>query len=533
MKILNSLLLLIILNLNTKLIKSEASANKKNLLVINIPFETKYIHEIPNDSNEDYYEDYGYDFIDASFSSQDMINEWFYNGIYLSSEIGDRLYNLYLFLDVENSDFTIGRCNKVNTTSFHRMIHNFSYYFSHSSTFSSKEEKNPNNNKIYKIAKDEFTIDRFNLSFLELKFIVNDNIDNINEPLCGNIGLNVIDKSSDYFETNIFRQLKDKELISNYIWTLGYRAEQFGNIILGGEPHFYDGKNYFMSQYKTTYSKIRKNSEFSKISPWSFTFNKVFINKTQKINKEQIVNITDLIDDEAELLIEHGLIIGTEDYKNSIDNIFFNDLFDNKICRRDVVSFYDKVQGINSKYCVYSCEKLAFQGKEIYYQPNYTKPYFNFPSINFFNKDLNYTFTLLNSNLFITKGRVYFLIIFDYENKNKIWKLGEPFLSKFKFVFNPDQKTIGFYNPLLPKIDNDIYIRDNMGNDNEHIYDKEKIINKSYLWYYIGSITIIIILLGIAIYLAKKLHKARKKRANELDDSFDYTEAESPEINAS
>ena len=50
-------------------------------------------------------------------------------------------------------------------------------------------------------------------------------------------------------------------------------------------------------------------------------------------------------------------------------------------------------------------------------------------------------------NLFILKGRVYSLIIFEDENNNKIWKLGEPFLSKFKFVFNPDQKTIGFYNP--------------------------------------------------------------------------------------
>ena len=34
-------------------------STSENLLIISIPFETKYIHEIPNDSNEDYYEDYG------------------------------------------------------------------------------------------------------------------------------------------------------------------------------------------------------------------------------------------------------------------------------------------------------------------------------------------------------------------------------------------------------------------------------------------------------------------------------------------
>ena len=531
MKRLNSLLFLILLISNTKLIKTEKTSSQNNPLIINFSFETKYIHEIPNDSNEDYYNDYGYDFIDATFSSQDMINEWFYNGIYLSTEIGDKNKDIFLFLDVENSDFTIGPCNKINATSFHRSVRDYSYFFANSSTFSITEEKNSNNNKNYKIGKEEFTINKQNLSNIELKFILNDN-GNINEPTCGNIGLNVIDKTSDYFDTNIFRQLKNKELISNYIWTLGYRAEQFGNIILGGEPHLFDGKNYFLSQYKTTYSKIRINSN-EKLSPWSFKFNNVFINKKHKNNKVANDNITYLYNDEAELLIERGLIIGTEDYKNLIDNEFFNDLFNNKTCKSELVSFYNKVIGKESKYYVYSCEKLAFQGKDIYYSPNYSKPYFNFPSINFFNKDLNYTFTLLNSNLFITKGRVYFLIIFEYENENKIWKLGEPFLSKFKFVFNPDQKTIGLYNPNLPKIDNDIYIKDKIGNDNDEIYEKEKNINHSYLWYYIGSIIIIIILLGIAIYLGKKLHRARKKRPNELDDSFDYTEADGPIINAS
>ena len=121
------------------------SSNDNNPLTISFPFETKYIHEIPNDSNEDYYNDYGYDNMNDGFTYQDMINDWFYNGIYISIEVGNKDRDLYLFLDVENSDFTIGSCNKINATTFTKLINDFSYFFSNSSTFSTKDEKCPNN----------------------------------------------------------------------------------------------------------------------------------------------------------------------------------------------------------------------------------------------------------------------------------------------------------------------------------------------------------------------------------------------------
>ena len=51
------------------------SSNDNSPLTISFSFETKYIYEIPNDSNEDYYEDYGYDNIYTPFTNKDMINE--------------------------------------------------------------------------------------------------------------------------------------------------------------------------------------------------------------------------------------------------------------------------------------------------------------------------------------------------------------------------------------------------------------------------------------------------------------------------
>ena len=59
-----------------------------------------------------------------------------------------------------------------------------------------------------------------------------------------------------------------------------------------------------------------------------------------------------------ELLIENGLIIGTEEYRQLIDNEFFNDLFNNKTCKKDIVSFNNKIIEKESKF--YSCEKLYF-----------------------------------------------------------------------------------------------------------------------------------------------------------------------------
>ena len=495
-------------------------------LIVSIPFETKYIHEIPNDSNEDYYNDYGTDFFDSSFSSQDMINEWFFNGIYFSLELENKKVDAYLFLDVQNSDFTFGQCNKINTSSFPRLIKDYSYYFSNSS-FSEKEEED--SNKMLSIQKEKFSRQKEKINNVELKFILNKI--NLKDPICGNIGLNVLDKQNDIYETNLLKQFKDNDLISNYIWTIIYRAEQFGNIIFGGEPHLYDGKNYFLSQYKTTYANLKINSKKENVSPWSLKFNNIYIKKEDKsktINENNIIYINNY---EAELLIDQGLIIGTQEYKNLIDNEFFNELFDKKICKNEIVEFNNKVNQKSSKYYVYSCEKEPFQGKDIYYSPIYSKPFFNFPSINFYNKDFNYTFSLINTNLFITKGRVYFMIIFEYEKNNKIWKLGEPFISKFKLVFNPDQKTIGFYNPNLPQIDNDIYIKNKINNDNDEIYEKEKNLNKNYLYHYIFSIITIIILIIIIIFLAKKVHKERKKRINELDDNFNYTEVNDNIIN--
>ena len=119
---------------------------------------------------------------------------------------------------------------------------------------------------------------------------------------------------------------------------------------------------------------------------------------------------------------------------------------------------------------------------------------------------MEYIFTIGKEELFEEiEDKIYFLIIFDNNIKNEIWKLGEPFISKYKFVFNQEQKSIGFYNPLLNTIPNSEYDLENINNNeiNKSNYIKYKSFGfKSFL----NNLQNIVLIL----------------RANELFDNFEY-----------
>ena len=91
------------------------------------------------------------------------------------------------------------------------------------------------------------------------------------------------------------------------------------------------------------------------------------------------------------------------------------------------------------------------------------------------------------------------------------------------FLFNPEQKTIGFYNPLLKKIPNSEFDFDNIEKNNTSINnnDESNSVMKIILNYILYFLCIIAFVL-IIIYIIKKLYMNRKKRANELKDDYDY-----------
>ena len=112
------------------------------------------------------------------------------------------------------------------------------------------------------------------------------------------------------------------------------------------------------------------------------------------------------------------------------------------------------------------------------------------------------------TDLFRVKNdKLYFLIYFNKNNKSNRFKLGQIFLKKYLVTFNFDSKMIGFYN--------------------KNIKNEEESVEKKYYEHDIAFIILIII--GFIIFfiagffVGKKIYeKTRRKKANELEDEYDY-----------
>ena len=150
--------------------------------------------------------------------------------------------------------------------------------------------------------------------------------------------------------------------------------------------------------------------------------------------------------------------------------------------------------------------------------------YYNnkFPNLVFHNEKIGDEFILTKKDLFFyndynkSDTNIYFMIYFSYIYTKK-WMLGRPFLEKYRLSFNIDASEIMYHKKKY--IDDDEEIVDVNNNNNEN-YEKDNTIIK---------VIVIVVLVIIIFFLGFFLHKLitkipRKKKANELDDDFDYTE---------
>ena len=468
-----------------------------------IPFRTKNLRVDYDNANYEEIEEEN-----KNVNASSFLNKWFYNGIYFTYQIGTPTQHLTTYLNLDNSYFTIGKCDKIKESTGYTLTKD---RFISSKSLKIKEIKDKNNNLLYNIGNDNIlfydssnyhSTVYVNEEYNGLDFLYDSNEND--ERLCGNVGLSI--NYNDDKNTNFIEQLKQKKIISKYIWTLDYFSLSDGVITIGTEPHFYESNKNFYSQYKTIYANLNNNKK-----SWSFIFDKININGTDYYLKDR----------EVELLIDHGLIIGTEEYKTYIEKSYFNQLIKDEICFKQTAKL-ELEKSLSKDYFIYYCDKLKFKGD---YTSKEEKPFNKFDKINFYQKGLEYIFKMGKEVLFEDiDDKVYFLIIFEKNNNNKVWKLGEPFISKYKFVFNQEQKTIGFYNPLLKKIPNSEYSpyntdqkeKNNNNSTNDNNYKTESILNN------LKNIMFIIVSILIIVYIIKKILNKRKIRANELIENYDY-----------
>ena len=178
-----------------------------------------------------------------------------------------------------------------------------------------------------------------------------------------------------------------------------------------------------------------------------------------------------------------------------------------------------------------------------------------FPNLYFDNVDLNYTFVLTYKDLFIEMNGKYFFLV--TENEDESWLIGYSLLKKYQFVFNQDSRTVGFYNPDIPiekESDSDTDINsDDISTDEEgKNKDNEKVKNDTntepgnqgkndnikktglsieivILIAVLSGVVFLVIGIVVGKFISKKLKE--KKRANELDENYDYNTPQETIIN--
>ena len=311
------------------------------------------------------------------------------------------------------------------------------------------------------------------------------------KQICGYIGLQLEYKDIPYKDNNFIKLLKQNNFISSYTWSVIFfnsldnyknineniKNKYEGFLICGVEEQDYK-KIYSTEDIRTVKAKPR----FGLID-WGMMFTEIYFdnkNNTEKSNYQSQVHIV--------FDIKLDYIISTKYFFDHLQKSVFKQFFDQKIC------FSDEISG--STFFIV-CEKSFEEYIE------------DFPDLYFYNKELNYIFVLPNKDLFkIYKNKIYFSII------SKVyvdcWTLGNIFLKKYPFSFDNDKKLISFIN---------IYNKDikNEGG----ILEKAKNKFKSF----ISAIKNISIIIGIliGIFIGKKIwDKNRKKRANELIDTYQY-----------
>ena len=127
----------------------------------------------------------------------------------------------------------------------------------------------------------------------------------------------------------------------------------------------------------------------------------------------------------------------------------------------------------------------------------------SFPTIYFKKVEMDYIFELNYQDLFSKQpdGKIYFLIIFDTNNPSI--RIGKPFLKKYSLTVDNKEQTIS------------LFLLDDKKEDN----------GLGTTFYIIILSIVVVILLVVASFFGYKLYLKKnktKKRANELDEDYEY-----------
>ena len=342
-------------------------------------------------------------------------------------------------------------------------------------TFSSNDSKTfySTNNVIRNLMNEDFNFAFFSSDIINLSNINKKNnfsfflVKNTsNTEICegGGIGLNIKPKSPNIEKINFINELKEQNLISSYAFSIKYKNEKEGELIIGKKPHEYDNE-----RYKNEYFHFANIPIYSYDFQWALYFDKVQygnIDLNKRINQVLIFEI------------ELGVIISNSEYKNFIQKNFFEKYINEKKC---FIGTFEK-EGYKYFYCNENVDISLMQ------------------NLSFYNQDLNYTFELNYKDLFYNfDGKNYYLVVFPWYLGVQ-WRMGLPFFKKYQLIFDSEKKIIGVYERILEK------------KSNIFKFWKNNLI-----------IFLIFVIAFLIFYIIRNIkNKSRKIRANELKENYDY-----------
>ena len=385
---------------------------------------------------------------DEFSSAMDILTYWDNNIIYSNTLIGTPPQNVTIFFHSQNfsSNLYYHMCDFPHS-SFERKD---------SSTFSFVEKLN----RIYPMENASLVSDKFyfyedlntqNKKQYILPFIYSDNEKEIQKDkyeyhdyTCMSIGLKMNYIVLHEPKSNFISQLKKAGLLT-FDFTFEYSNQDEGKIIIGEEPYSYEPSKY--------------NIKF---------------------------------------IIDMGLILGPEDYRKKIKELFFDKFIENKKCYEEYID----------RNYIYWCDISA---------ENEVKS--NFPTLFLYMKQYFKTFEFTYDDLFKRKNnKLYFLVHFknDYYNTNNFFEIGKIFLQKYTLTFNQYNRHIGYHNNEI-KLD---------GEGEDEGQEKKSIWQNKILWIVLAILVVVFAILGVI--LGKKVREhVRKKRMNEVDDdNYVYAQPE-------
>ena len=440
-----------------------------------------------------------------------------YAKAYAEIEIGTPKQLIQIPLSFNSNDFYISDNAKYEFYNNPELYNNLKFFNSEKSeTCQEVEVKQYDGDNFYysQYYKDFFY---FNDTKVEMEFYLPIAL---KTPESGGIGLQLWPKYEETTSTindkrTFLKKLKNHQLIKEYYWSVFFNSKDYKNregfLLLGTLPHFlnkdlgYYKKEYFNSQYLESIGAdiwvdyIEHKFEFDEVYAFEGK------NKEKKIlNITFPENITRL--KIVELYYNYE---GIQAPYRFLD--YFIKYFEEYISRGEC--FYDYFILKRKKYFFYckNDKNLISKIKQ------------NFPGFNFKSHQLHYNFDLVGDDLFVEENNFVYLLMFFPDTSEDSWIMGRPFLQKYQFFINPEKKIINFYSNEVEKNTGNEEGQENNTNSNT------KSNTKSNIALYVVIIVSVIIILILGFFLCKYYLKAKnlnKKRANELDDDYDYQQKE-------